>query len=249
MTIARLPGSEKARIKQEWADLRATVDRLLLDHENLFLTFRGATERFFSAMSEGRQDFTRRPNISLRLIASGEPLAKLIVLPYSNKRGKTLHCDMIDLELLQERIEQTEHGRGKNWTRRFETGVMPVEGRRRVMDSRHHLKSWSIYRTAVEDAGRVIATIKDFVDDHRAVLARSHDHCCICGRSLTDELSRSRGIGPECIKTTPFLLFRTECSIVEPEPVAPLKAPMPMASVETRPPSTAVQGMLWGGGA
>lgn len=24
--------------------------------------------------------------------------------------------------------------------------------------------------------------------------------CCLCGRSLTDEISRAKGIGPECIK-------------------------------------------------
>jgi hypothetical protein len=42
--------------------------------------------------------------------------------------------------------------------------------------------------------------MRDFLDDHRTVFARSHDNCSCCGKALTDELSRSRGIGPECIK-------------------------------------------------
>jgi hypothetical protein len=41
------------------------------------------------------------------------------------------------------------------------------------------------------------------------VFARSHDSCCVCGRHLTDEQSRSRGIGPECIKTVDFFLYLT----------------------------------------
>src|SRR5262249_43717595 len=58
----------------------------------------------------------------------------------------------------------------------------------------------TIHKTAADDARRIIQTIRDFLDDSRAVLARSSDHCCVCGRGLTDELSRSRGIGPECFK-------------------------------------------------
>jgi hypothetical protein len=56
-----------------------------------------------------------------------------------------------------------------------------------------------IYPSAPRDAARVVETIHDFLDDAAAVFARSHDHCCICGRGLTDEVSRSRGIGPECV--------------------------------------------------
>jgi hypothetical protein len=58
----------------------------------------------------------------------------------------------------------------------------------------------SMYKSAEEDARRVVGTIREFLDDSRTVLARGYDHCCICGRGLTDELSRSRGIGPECIQ-------------------------------------------------
>jgi hypothetical protein len=66
----------------------------------------------------------------------------------------------------------------------------------------------SIYRTAEADVRRAVEVMRDFLDDHSAVFARSHDHCCCCGKGLTDELSRSRGIGPECIKKIPYAAFK-----------------------------------------
>jgi hypothetical protein len=59
---------------------------------------------------------------------------------------------------------------------------------------------WRYSVANAEDIARAVGTIQDFLTDHLAVLARSHDNCCVCGRALTDELSRSRGIGPECIQ-------------------------------------------------
>lgn len=52
-----------------------------------------------------------------------------------------------------------------------------------------------------------LGTMEDYLRDPRAVLARSHDNCCCCGRGLTDELSMSRGIGPECIKNIGFMMY------------------------------------------
>jgi hypothetical protein len=59
---------------------------------------------------------------------------------------------------------------------------------------------------AVEVLRRAVAVMDDFLADRRAVFARSHNNCCVCGRSLTDEQSRARGIGPECIKGVDFFL-------------------------------------------
>jgi hypothetical protein len=67
-----------------------------------------------------------------------------------------------------------------------------------------------IYSSAPRDAARLVETIHDFLDDAAAVFARSHDHCCICGRGLTDEVSRSRGIGPECVHKIPWVGFALE---------------------------------------
>jgi hypothetical protein len=49
----------------------------------------------------------------------------------------------------------------------------------------------------------LVQLLRDWRENPRAVLARSTDHCCVCGRVLTDPVSRGRGIGPECIKQFP----------------------------------------------
>jgi hypothetical protein len=80
--------------------------------------------------------------------------------------------------------------------------------------------SGTIYKSALDDARRVVETMRDFLDDSRAVLARSCGHCCICGRGLADELSRSRGIGPECIKSADVvavLINPAQSTFVAPE--------------------------------
>jgi hypothetical protein len=36
--------------------------------------------------------------------------------------------------------------------------------------------------------------------DPADVFGRQADKCCCCGRALTDVVSRTRGIGPECVR-------------------------------------------------
>jgi Family of unknown function (DUF6011) len=54
----------------------------------------------------------------------------------------------------------------------------------------------------------VLQAMEDFLENAPAVFARSHDHCCCCGKHLTDTLSRSRGIGPECIQRIDHILVK-----------------------------------------
>lgn len=45
--------------------------------------------------------------------------------------------------------------------------------------------------------------IADFLNDpdyYRALFGKRDGHCGICGRALSDPVSRERGIGPECAK-------------------------------------------------
>ena len=58
---------------------------------------------------------------------------------------------------------------------------------------------------AMEQAESVKDALAEFARDPGAVMARSSDHCCICGKALTDERSKARGIGPECMKFFNFL--------------------------------------------
>jgi hypothetical protein len=46
----------------------------------------------------------------------------------------------------------------------------------------------------------LVQLLRDWRQNPGAVLARSTDHCCCCGRALSDPTSRGRGIGPECCK-------------------------------------------------
>jgi hypothetical protein len=46
----------------------------------------------------------------------------------------------------------------------------------------------------VQDIAAALDTIEDYVEDWRAVLARSAEHCRSCGKCLTDAISRSRGV-------------------------------------------------------
>jgi hypothetical protein len=178
---------------------------------NAFLSGRGGTleafredaARLFSRMAEGRPPTPRRPNVSLRLIASGEPAAKLTVLPRW-RRGRrfpptagSLDCERMAVEMLTERAVRVEEGDAKNWSRSVGFELSPGESRVVRL----------CRETVFDDLGRAVGVMDDFLHDRRAVFARSHDHCCVCGRHLTDEQSRARGIGPECVRWVHLALF------------------------------------------
>jgi hypothetical protein len=46
----------------------------------------------------------------------------------------------------------------------------------------------------------VVDTIHAFLMTPEQVFARQADHCCCCGKILTDIVSKTRGIGPECLR-------------------------------------------------
>ena len=46
----------------------------------------------------------------------------------------------------------------------------------------------------------VLATAKDLLMDPMELFSRQADRCCCCHKQLTDDVSRTRGIGPECIR-------------------------------------------------
>jgi hypothetical protein len=180
--------------------------------------FRADAARLFFRMAEGRPPTPRRPNVSLRLIASGEPAAKLAVLPLW-RRGRrfpptagSLDCERMAVEMLTERAVRVEEGDAKNWSRPVGFELLPGESRV-VRFCRE---------TAFDDLGRAVGVLEDFLHDRRAVFARCHDHCCICGRRLTDEQSRARGVGPECVRWMGAALFLGPNGLVEAAAETPL---------------------------
>ncbi|HEY7311880.1 MAG TPA: TIGR02996 domain-containing protein [Gemmataceae bacterium] len=180
--------------REQWSELQCQLNDRLADSAGLLESFRVSMTALFAPLelaARKRADgpFKRKPPISLRLIATGDHPSKLVVLPYHRVNGRrdrrtvTLDCSRMDCELIDTAPEVAS-------PKRITLRLLPCK----AVLGRH------FYRTAQGDLERVLDVMQDFIDDRRKVLARSHEHCCICGRSLTDELSRSRGIGPECIQ-------------------------------------------------
>lgn len=50
------------------------------------------------------------------------------------------------------------------------------------------------------DIKRVAETFRRLLNDPMRTFAEESETCCCCGRPLTDQTSRLRGVGPECVK-------------------------------------------------
>ena len=57
------------------------------------------------------------------------------------------------------------------------------------------------YRYAPIAVHEFVNVVSEFILFPWQILSRSKDRCCCCGKWLTDDISRSRGIGPECLRT------------------------------------------------
>lgn len=62
-----------------------------------------------------------------------------------------------------------------------------------------------------EDNIKYVAdTLTGFLDSPVEFFQRGdHSHCCFCGKELTDQVSVSRGVGPECIKVFDYFMKGT----------------------------------------
>lgn len=179
----------------DWATIRQEANECLTANTNVE-AFRQQMRTLFTAMLEGTEPpYLRRPTASLRLICHTQPPSKLVVHPGWICR-RSVDLDRIDCELLQERITTVKGQPARKFDRLLTFRVTPEE---RAVSL--------IHASAVNDVVTVLGTMDDFLNAPTSVLARSHDHCCCCGRGLRDELSRSRGIGPECIKTIGFMMY------------------------------------------
>jgi hypothetical protein len=209
---AQAKESAKEKIRREWAEIRSAANDVLRENAPVLDAFRRRVTALFDAMRQDKEPFKRRPNISLRLIALGDPPAKVITLPhvrYDHTCGFLVPFNH-QIELMEKNTIRVKGEDADQLRRKLafnNTDLPPNVG--------------AIYKSAVDDARCTIATIREFLEDSRAVLARGCDHCCICGRHLTDELSRSRGIGPECILKTDIVAVLTGAeSFILPEPAA-----------------------------
>jgi hypothetical protein len=142
---------------------------------------------FFKARASDKGDkLFRRPPIAVRLLDGDEHV-------YTIRPGWQTPCrwmndppypgELLFGKLYVDAIHQTYGKCAKFW---FD-------------DMTVHLTSWypSRFFAALENFAQ---TSKEFVLFPWQVFSRSKDRCCICGKGLTDEISRGRGIGPECLR-------------------------------------------------
>jgi len=57
------------------------------------------------------------------------------------------------------------------------------------------------YRYAPIAVHEFVNVVSDFILFPWQIFGRSKDNCCCCRKPLTDDTSRSRGIGPECLRS------------------------------------------------
>jgi hypothetical protein len=175
---------------------------LLRAHGGVLRRLRETAVLFFTQAANGKQ-YQRRPNLSITLPCDGDPPAKLVIRPAWSSKSWILDVATLQAELVVERIVVD------NLTR------PTVEVSLRLMaEDKFSCRPCSI-TWAKECCDRLAATAAAFLDDPFAAFAKSANICCICRRKLTDEVSRSRGIGPECLKHATFFRRLVEQRLVE----------------------------------
>lgn len=66
-------------------------------------------------------------------------------------------------------------------------------------EGRLRLSSWFHDKAMTEEyLSATYSLLDEIASDPRAAITQRRDHCGVCGRGLTDEVSQYRGIGPEC---------------------------------------------------
>ena len=183
-------------LNEEWVLIRRDATEII--NSTVAEEFRQLCERHFEYVLDGKGPFRRRPNASLRLVCDTPVPTKLVACPCGTARhGEFVpQTDKVYCELLQERTRVVGGKEARKFTRLLTMTVKPDGA-----------SLGTIYPSAGEHARIALGVMTDLIADARSVFARSHDRCCCCGRGLRDELSRARGIGPECVRVLDWLAF------------------------------------------
>jgi hypothetical protein len=189
-------------IAERVSPYRNTIDRFLVDVSRLLLPM--AEKRLAE-----REKRHRRPNVSLRLLAEGNPPLKLITMPQWRKEyGVITGTTGGWLLEMMERYESTIQHYDANRNKTGEEKALRWRKSKLSFRESGTLGYSAVYGDFDRLMPRVTRLMRDFLSDKRKVLARSCDHCSICGKGLTDGLSRARGIGPECVKYVDVTWFK-----------------------------------------
>lgn len=132
------------------------------------------------ARIEGKELATKRPSTLLRVGVSSAFLLRIEPKLVSSPTGWRI-AEAIPVKLAWRVNEDTEAA----------AKLLP--------NGQYRLSRWrrddARNRRALDLLDQGLARL---ADDPRAAFALAADHCGICGRGLTDPVSRQEGIGPEC---------------------------------------------------
>ncbi len=189
--------------QQEFDAIAVAVDAAVSDNTTGLDTFYQWASQFFLSASNGKT-YSRRPPLGFKLVCGGFPHARIAIRPAWSSWRKEVIPTTVEIELLVE-IHASEAARTEligGDPQYADVKLSTVESVLGFNLTPGRIKRHKIYFIhAVDGVKRMIDTINQFVVCPEEVFARSSDHCCICGRALSDDVSRTRGIGPECAAT------------------------------------------------
>ena len=149
---------------------------------------------FFLEASQGKI-YSRTPSLALRLPHKDYVI---VVKPTTTHAGGVM---VDDRGVLIECLKRCNDANGNNFPVRM-LGV-------RVGTSAQKTR-WYLDGKSDEAAMALVEMARSFLADPQSVIARNTDNCCCCGKALRDEVSRARGVGPECL-TKMGVFFQWGC--------------------------------------
>ncbi|MGI6417258.1 MAG: DUF6011 domain-containing protein [Thermoguttaceae bacterium] len=188
-------------------DLQRRIKNTLYENADNIRIFYAACVDFFKATAAEKgfdcNPPRRRPQIGFRIVRTeGGVTSGVAVRPSWNRWRKSLDTSVVEIEVLSETAVKVPEGKGVQLRRELEVCCKPPHGF-------CELRRWS-HRGGCDAAQRLVQTIAAYLSDPKSTLANPSENCNLCGRALTDDVSRLRGFGPECVRAIGMLVFLTE---------------------------------------
>ena len=174
-----------------------TKDTKVLDEilrDLAILELRENCVAFFLDASQGKT-YSRKPPLALRL-PHGDYV--IVVKPTTTRsNGVRVNDHGVLIECLKECKDAVEN--------KFPVRMLAV-----LVETSAKKMRWYFNGKSEEAAMALVEMAKLFVADPQSVIARNTNNCCCCGKPLRDEVSRARGVGPECL-TKMGVFFQWGC--------------------------------------
>jgi hypothetical protein len=155
----------------------------------------GVVEAITNGRTKDKEYSKRQPATILRVKTDDEGLTVVIKPKVFWSQSSRWELDSIKYELISEGFVVPHHRTGEP----IITMGCRING---AINTDNTVRVGRFFYARFEDALRTLRdALSAFATDPVGGLSIKPDHCLNCGRKLTDELSRSRGIGPECIKS------------------------------------------------